>query len=427
MVTSVEIAPGVAARREIPWRSLRLRGSGRHNRRRFPRAILLVASALALMTYIPPMSRPLDLASVDYRRNALVGALALAIIVACTSTAVAGFEEAMRRRGGRLSPGGLVAAVALSGAVASLTAVVLDRVGLFPFPDVQAPVLGLRMSIGLTGMLWLIRLSESHLSKEVDITRGELRNVRQNQRLILDSDEGARREMAAFLHDRVQGGLLVVGMQLRRIAESASSPDADELLSVVERVEAIRQEEVRDVARRLSPPIREAGLYAVLIDLSRTWSAAMKVTVRLDVEVQETILGSGNRDLELAVYRIVEQALLNAAGHGQASEVSVEVTCDRPNEVVIRVADDGLGLEANAVSPGSGLAVISVWAGLMGGTWSLDSTKGSFVLTVHMPLVRPVILGRFGDAIERRDTDGDRRRTSFGRFASRTASHTTPL
>jgi len=267
-------------------------------------------------------------------------------------------------------------------------------------------------------MLWLLRRSESGLSKEVELARAELGIVRQNQRLILDREESARRELAGFLHDRVQAGLLVVGLQLRRIAESSSPRDSDALLSVVQRIEAIRQEEVRDVARRLSPPIREVGLHAVLRQLSKTWAAAMEVTVRLDAEVQRSIVDSGNSDLELAIYRIVEQALLNAAGHGQARGVLVEVTCDVPGEVVVRVADDGVGLDEQAIRPGSGLAVISVWTGLMGGAWSLGAVGGSSVLLVRMPLARPVILGPNGDAIERRNVHGDRRRSSLGRFAS---------
>ena len=404
-------------RHEHPSFSVRLSRFGGQGSR-FPRVPLLVACVLSLVTYIPAMGRPMDLTSVDYVRHSFASVMTLAIITSCSAVVVMCFEAVVRRSGKRLTSGWLIASVILGGGVASVTVIVLEWLGLFPFRDAQPVVVGIRMSLGLTVMLWLIRLSKSTLSREAERARAALRIVHEDQRRILDREENARRELASFLHDRVQADLLVVGLQLQRIAESDVPPQPEELRSIIERVETIRQEGVRDVARRLSPPLRETGLDAVLTELAMTWATAMNVTVHLDVEVEHSIVNVGTIDLELAVYRIVEQALLNAAAHGRASEVSVEVTSRRPDEVAVRVADNGVGLESQPISHGSGLAIISVWTGLMGGTWSLNSVGGHTELLARLPLVRPVTMGGHGEHLERRDSHGDRRRTQFGTFPS---------
>jgi two-component system, NarL family, sensor histidine kinase UhpB len=53
----------------------------------------------------------------------------------------------------------------------------------------------------------------------------------------------------------------------------------------------------------------------------------------------------------LTIYRIVQEALINAIRHGNPDEICVEVRTE-PERLLIRIADDGVGLPENWTRPG---------------------------------------------------------------------------
>jgi signal transduction histidine kinase len=80
--------------------------------------------------------------------------------------------------------------------------------------------------------------------------------------------------------------------------------------------------------------------------------------------------------LETAVYRLVQEGLNNVSKHSMASsaELSVKGTA---GEIVIEVADDGVGFEPSRISEGFGLVGMRERAALLGGTLEVDSAKGT--------------------------------------------------
>ena len=90
-------------------------------------------------------------------------------------------------------------------------------------------------------------------------------------------------------------------------------------------------------------------------------------------------------DLGLGVYRITEQALLNASVHGQASKCSVKLAQDSNNDFVLSVTNNGLPLPENR-SSGSGTAVIESWVRKFHGSWSLENNSGETLLRAKFPV-----------------------------------------
>ena len=95
-------------------------------------------------------------------------------------------------------------------------------------------------------------------------------------------------------------------------------------------------------------------------------------------------------DAEINVYRIVQEAASNLVRHAQARRAHVEVTVDG-RELVIRVDDDGVGFDPDAVANsgrgGLGLSGIAERARLLGGRMTMRSAggRGTSVL-VQIPL-----------------------------------------
>jgi hypothetical protein len=77
------------------------------------------------------------------------------------------------------------------------------------------------------------------------------------------------------------------------------------------------------------------------------------------------------------VYRIAQEALLNAIRHAHPTTVDVSIgAVDRPAGVVIEVADDGVGFDAGRVRGGSGLASMQLFTTLGHGEMTVESRPG---------------------------------------------------
>lgn len=214
--------------------------------------------------------------------------------------------------------------------------------------------------------------------RQAATARAALETVVQQQRLVVEADERARRHVAEFLHDRVQADLLVVAMELRSAAEGVDPAVAERLDRSIAELERIRSTEVRSASRRLSPAFGSVGLDTALDDLADSWNPALTVRISFDAQARDLLVqGSAPRDLIVAVYRVTEQAMLNAAAHGRASRVSVALTRPTPGTLTLMVSDDGRGLPPGDIARGAGSAIMDAWCAVAQGEWRwIPSTRG---------------------------------------------------
>lgn len=255
-----------------------------------------------------------------------------------------------------------------------------------PSDSLVAPVpIGVGMMRSTVFLLFTLAIAgnlTARLQRQVDATQLALADVEVQQRLMVEADEAARRQVAALLHDRVQAGLIAAGLELQMLMRTSPDADRDSVRVIIDRLESLRTLDVRRAARALSPDLHDVDLQTALEDLAAQYEPAMgtTVTVAPDLDSRRAALGD---DIVLAVYRIVEQALLNSATHGSAQHTRVSVALD-DERVLVTVQDDGQGLRTPG-SPGLGSAVLTTWTRLFDGTWSLrGGDHGGAVLEVSL-------------------------------------------
>ena len=91
-------------------------------------------------------------------------------------------------------------------------------------------------------------------------------------------------------------------------------------------------------------------------------------------------------DVETAMYRIVQEALTNAAKHGKAKRAIVEVH-ENDADILLRVRDDGEGFDPSVHSDGFGLLGMHERARLLEGTFEIDSSPGQgTTIEAHFPI-----------------------------------------
>jgi signal transduction histidine kinase len=115
--------------------------------------------------------------------------------------------------------------------------------------------------------------------------------------------------------------------------------------------------------------------------VAATVRSGLPVEVR--IEGDRVALPAG---VDLAAYRIVQEALTNVRKHAHASRASV-VICYDPAEVGIEVLDDGVGPSANGrLGAGHGLVGMRERAALYGGTVETGpGVHGGFRVTARIP------------------------------------------
>jgi len=216
------------------------------------------------------------------------------------------------------------------------------------------------------------------LELEIEQKSQALLRLEAQRELIIEADEKARREVANFLHDNVQANLVVLGIQLRKISATIESPHDNEINSVIDEIDDLRALDIRLASRKLSPDIAAIGLAATLEELFLEYRNSMQISMSVEAT------GIPN-EMALGVYRIVEQALLNAAVHGKAHTCQVVVSIDLASKLILTISNYGVPLPASRVN-GTGTALIESWVQKLNGSWSLESENGKTVLTAMVPL-----------------------------------------
>ena len=274
----------------------------------------------------------------------------------------------------------LVTLLILAG-LSSLTRLVRE---LSSLPDAEVYV---ALSYGRTFPLVLIiatlvGTAFDALARQVAATEAALEVAREQQVQIITADEEARRQVAVLLHDRVQSGLLGTCLELRAISRRQPSLTA-ELQELVDRLETIRAFDVRHAAHVLSPNLADVDLQTAIEDLAASFSAAFTTEVRLDPLVE--------RDLQhdapltaLAIYRILDQALLNIAAHAGATQVHIDID-KQADGYTVTVRDNGRGLPTEPVT-GLGSTIITTWVRATDGTWGIAASPGGRGTTLQATL-----------------------------------------
>jgi signal transduction histidine kinase len=153
-------------------------------------------------------------------------------------------------------------------------------------------------------------------------------------------------------------------------------------------------EEVRQLARGLRPiALDELGLAAALEQYAAEYARAQGI--RVEVQVRGVEAGRLPAAVETALYRIVQEALTNAAKHAAAQTVSIVVRRHGPAVLAI-VADDGCGFDVKATlgtsgsRAGLGLHGMQERAASLGGSVTIESTPGEgTTVYARIPLAHP--------------------------------------
>jgi signal transduction histidine kinase len=194
----------------------------------------------------------------------------------------------------------------------------------------------------------------------------------------LEAQENERKTIAQELHDSIGGNLAAIKMSLEMRIEKMGDFHAEGMLSLERIVEHIKDQitEVRRITARLRPQALDGigllGAIRATCRQSEQQYQRTRIWQRLDFKE-----GQIDDSLKLAVYRIFQEALANAARHASAENIRVALSAN-DGSLELTVEDDGSGFD-----PQGGMAVghyglknMYDRAELGGGVLRLESAPG---------------------------------------------------
>jgi signal transduction histidine kinase/HAMP domain-containing protein/putative methionine-R-sulfoxide reductase with GAF domain len=207
-------------------------------------------------------------------------------------------------------------------------------------------------------------------------------------RRVLEAQEAERRRLAIELHDELGQLLTAIKINLQsseRFKDRHPGEHNAENIQIVE--DALQQ------VRRLALALRPSMLDDLGLAPALRWMAEQSAARNgFAVEFYTTRLSDRlAADIEIACFRIAQEALTNIARYAQAKNVGIQMLQDGA-ELVLSVQDDGCGFDVAAMRAGAlaggsiGVLGMQERAALIGGQLDIESAPGATTVRLRCPL-----------------------------------------
>ncbi|WP_432994791.1 sensor histidine kinase [Dactylosporangium sp. CA-233914] len=187
----------------------------------------------------------------------------------------------------------------------------------------------------------------------------------------LDGQEAERRRWVRELHDDTLQELAAVMVVLGSAAGNGPAAQQQGIAEARELVGRQIQTLRRLIAQMRPLALDSLGLNAAIEDLGRHARDA----TQLDIAVVAEPLPRLPAETEIALYRVVQEALTNAMRHSGASSITIR-TAVHPDALEVSVTDDGQGMPAPGFTAGHGLTGMRERAGVVGARLDIAAAAG---------------------------------------------------
>jgi PAS domain S-box-containing protein len=229
------------------------------------------------------------------------------------------------------------------------------------------------------------------LSEQKSQQAAEIKQAEATRRLLLEREfsaqEEERRRIARELHDEAGQLLTALLVGLRTLEEARKLADVKVQGHRLREIAAQAIDEVGRLARGLHPAVLDDHGLGVALNRYVTEYAKTHI-ISVDLRFNELDLSALPSAVQIALYRILQEALSNVARHSGAKAVSIRFG-GSASALEVAVIDDGSGFDAKAVAVSSnrlGIQSMRERAAMLGGTVSFTSRSKGTKILVQIPL-----------------------------------------
>ncbi len=220
----------------------------------------------------------------------------------------------------------------------------------------------------------------------LQLARANERATADGFRRAIQAQESERARIARELHDEAGQVLTAVSLHLRVLEDVDVEPGHRELLTDLRREVVEAATHLHELITDLRPAaLREHGLASAIAQQALRTAGATGIHADVSVDA----LPDGLPDeTQIAIFRVVQEALTNVARHSGAAAFSVTAAVEGDQMRVV-IEDDGRGFDPDADTSRHGLAGIRERVALLGGRLHVDSSPGrGAAVIVELDLAR---------------------------------------
>ena len=244
---------------------------------------------------------------------------------------------------------------------------------------------GLLSSVLLSGMFYSLASSRSRAVEIANEITKDLRDSTEQlqavSRRLVDVQESERRQFSRELHDRVGQNLTALSINLDILKTQLSGNGNDALRSRLEDASSLLEStagSIENVMSELRPPmLDDYGLLPALQWYANEFSRRTGIHVEVDGDERMVRL---TQEGEIALFRIMQEALNNIAKHAHATRVHIALE-HSDTQFIMSVSDDGVGIDAAQAPasrrrPGLGMVTMRERTQAVGGQFEVGAASG---------------------------------------------------
>jgi PAS domain S-box-containing protein len=209
---------------------------------------------------------------------------------------------------------------------------------------------------------------------------------------LLQSQDEERRRIARDLHDSTGQNLVALATMLGRLRSSIplTEQESGALLAESKALAEQSIREIRTLSYALHPPgLDEGGLEDAIHDYAKGFSERSGIRVELELSAR---LGRMARDIELAIFRVVQEGLTNIQLHSGSRQAMIKI--ERNSNLTVEISDGGNGIlgdpqkgeDVSKFKVGVGIPSMQERVKLIGGQLEINSTSQGTTVRVTVPL-----------------------------------------
>jgi two-component system, NarL family, sensor histidine kinase UhpB len=218
----------------------------------------------------------------------------------------------------------------------------------------------------------------------IDVTEKTLIDHRITK-AIIKTQEDERYEIGGELHDNVCQ-LLATSQMLMGMLGDSLEPPGIKIYEQCKQYISLALDDIRKISHRLAPTFFEnTSMEEVFRTLIANSTPGGDFLIETHFSKSATKYAP-TRDIQINLYRILQEQLRNITKHSQAKTVSVDIDIT-DDKLQMRIADDGVGFDPGTTRDGIGLANMKRRAELFAGTMDIASAPGKgCTITIIIPV-----------------------------------------